>query len=70
MTTREDLDKNFKYHQPDEEKRALHAEVRGKARSLADTVLVRCPPGREQSIALTKIEEAMFWANAAIARNG
>lgn len=27
------------------------------------------PPGREQSLALTKLEEVMFWANAGIARN-
>jgi hypothetical protein len=28
------------------------------------------PPSRERSLAATKIEEAMFWANAAISRNG
>lgn len=28
-----------------------------------------CPDSRELSTALTKLEEAVFWANAAIARN-
>lgn len=27
-----------------------------------------CPDGREKALALTKIEEAMMWANAAISR--
>jgi hypothetical protein len=29
----------------------------------------RCPEGRELSLALSNLEEVMFWANAAIARN-
>jgi len=28
-----------------------------------------CPDSRERSLALTKLEEAVSWANAAIARN-
>jgi hypothetical protein len=43
--------------------------MRGEARAFAETVIQLCPPGRETSLAVTKIEEAMFWANAAIARN-
>lgn len=34
----------------------------------ADFITEHCPPCRETSLALTKLEEATFWANAAIAR--
>ena len=43
--------------------------VRAHIRYAAKTVLRVVPPGREQSLAITKLEEAMFWANAGIARN-
>lgn len=28
-----------------------------------------CPPSRERSLAITKLEEAKMWANAAISKN-
>ena len=36
---------------------------------LAGAVVERTPTSREQSLALTQIEQASFWAVAAIARN-
>lgn len=35
----------------------------------ADEIDTLVPPSREKSLALTKLEEAAFWANAAIARS-
>lgn len=64
----DDLDKRFNYHAPDEDKASCHQAVREAARRMAVSVLQATPKGREQSLALTKIEEAMFWANAAVAR--
>lgn len=60
----------FAYHPPDtEDKVSRHENVRsvcfGAAKELIE---LTGPPSREQSIAITKVEEAMFWANAAIAR--
>lgn len=46
-----------------------HTDIREEIRYVAKTVLRVVPPGREQSLAITKLEEAMFWANAGIARN-
>lgn len=63
-----DLDRNYTYHKPDDDKILRHQAIRESGRELAQLVITRTPPGREQSLALTKIEEAMFWANAAVAR--
>lgn len=39
------------------------------ARDFALTIQAICPESREKSLALTKLEECVMWANAAIARN-
>lgn len=39
------------------------------ALDLGLVVLRNAPPSRERSLALTKLEESVMWANAAIARN-
>lgn len=36
---------------------------------LAVEIEENCPDSREKSLALTKVEEAVMWANASIARN-
>lgn len=43
--------------------------LRAQAKSFAHTVVEQCVPGREQSLALTAIEEACMWAIASVARN-
>lgn len=66
---RDRMENDFAYHAPDAEKARKHEAVRAAARAFARYVADACPEGREQSLAITKIEEAMFWANAALARN-
>lgn len=63
------LENDFSYHSPDEDKKDLHNWVRESLKEQSKAIIAELPPGREASLFLTKMEEAMFWANAAIARN-
>lgn len=65
----EDIDTRFDYHAPDVVKAQLHQLIRGVFKDAAAIIAHECPEGREKSLAITKLEEAMFWANASIARN-
>ena len=68
--THDALAHRFAYHPADtEEKKQRHEAVRDTLLEAAEAITVLTgPPTREQSLAITKLEEAMFWANAAIAR--
>jgi hypothetical protein len=63
-----DLDNRFDYHRPTPERVAAHEAVREGCRAFAHFIEAKVPNGRERSLAITKIEEAMFWMNAGIAR--
>jgi hypothetical protein len=58
----------FTYHAPHPGQPAKYTAVRSKAKELAELIVEMCPDSREQATALTKLEEVVFWANAAIAR--
>jgi hypothetical protein len=61
-------DDRFKYHRPTAEAAELHDDYRAQIEDLCSWLESRVPNCRERSLAITKLEEAMFWANAAIAR--
>ena len=63
------LKKDFTYHPPRTDQIPRYEEILDYARTFAATILKDCPPSRERSLALTSLEEAVFWANASIARN-
>lgn len=65
-----DLDRRFAFHPADQDAASCHEAVRSAARQMAVAVLQVTPKGREQALALTNIEQAMMWANAAVAREG
>lgn len=63
-----ELDTRFTYHAPKEGQPAKYTALRDKAKELAEMVEEMCPESREKALAFTNIEQAIFWANAAIAR--
>lgn len=64
----QDIERRFNYHAPTTEKAAAHTSVRQRCRELADFLNGTTPEGREKALAITHLEEVMFWANAALAR--
>ena len=71
---RKEIDIRFTYHPPTDlerdglSQRSRYETLRQEANLLARKIAKWCPESRESSLALTKLEEAIFWANAAIAR--
>ncbi len=58
---------SFTYHAPKDDQPERYIHLRDKAKELAADICAMCPPGREQSLAITKLEEAIMWANKGIA---
>jgi hypothetical protein len=64
----EDINNRFVYHAPTDERRKTHENIRMECMALAHFLNESLPEGREKSLAITNLEEVMFWANAAVAR--
>jgi hypothetical protein len=60
---------NFTYHAPKDDQPRRFEALREKAFEYAKLIQELTPKSREQSVAITHLETAMMWANAAIARN-
>lgn len=64
----EEMKNRFTYHEPQGDQPRRYEEIRSTARLLAVTIDSFCSESREKSLAFTKLEEAVMWANASIAR--
>lgn len=67
--TEKQLRTSFTYHAPKDDQPARYEAIRAKAKEFAELIVTTTPPSREQSLAMTHLEEAVMWANASIARN-
>jgi hypothetical protein len=63
------VENDLGYHKANETTVPLHEETRARFRMLAHWIIDNVPHSREQSLALTALQEAQMWTNAAIACN-
>lgn len=64
----QDLQNRFTYHAPKADQPERYVKLRDKALELAILIKENTPVGRQQSLALTALEEVTMRANASIAQ--
>lgn len=69
MSVASRIENNFKYHAPKGDQPTRYEEIRAAGKEFACLINKHCQDSREKSLALTRLEEVVMWANAAIARN-
>ena len=63
------IDNIFTYHAPKGDQQDRYISLREEAWELASLINKACPESREKSLAITKLQECIMFANAAIAIN-
>lgn len=63
------VDNDFVHHAPTEGQPEIYNMIREHGRVMARFLINTVPGSRELSVALTHLDEVIFWANAALARN-
>lgn len=64
----DELEVRFTYHPPKGDQPARFQAIRDTAKALAVLIEESTPDSREQSLALTALDQTVMWAIAAIAR--
>jgi len=60
----------FTYHPPVDNQSVRYEKCRSMAKEVSKFIDLLSPSSRERSIAQVKLDEMVFWVNAAIARRG
>ena len=63
------LDDIYTYHAPKPNQLPRYEALRAAAKQFAALIIASTPQSREQSVALTNVQQSVMWANAAIAIN-
>lgn len=63
------LEHVFSHHAPTVPQQDIYIRLRTAAKAYAKTLLDYCPESRERYLALTSLQDASMWANAAVAIN-
>lgn len=63
------IERMFTYHAPKADQPSRYEALRNEAKTLAWLIENNCPSSREKSLAITKLQECVMFANASIAIN-
>lgn len=63
-----ELEVRFTYHPPTPAQVEVYNNLRFRAKMFAEVINQFTPDSREKSLAITNLEQAVMWANAALAR--
>jgi len=66
----EKIEIDFSYNPQVGNQDELYQDLRTRAKSIAYVIDAVCPDSFEKETAMMKLNEVVFWANAAIARYG
>ena len=69
MIDQDDINNRFMYHPPSDTRAAKHVMIREHGKALVELINEEVPDGREKENAIMRIEEAVMWANAGLARS-
>lgn len=64
------MSETFKHHEFDQRQIKASDAIRDTAEDLEAIIALRCAPSREKSLAMTKLEECIMWANKSLALHG
>ena len=70
MSTHEKLNNWFSYHPPIDDQARRYEQIRAAGRAFAEQLVALCPESADLTVAIRKVREAVYNANASIACGG